>query len=215
MEGAEGIARVELDRNNTVEVDAMGRANIPVVVHALAPGKIQLRVRGDVHAGERTSLSMSRTSNLEVLAIEPPQREVAVYGKHHGSKPFAINFLPPQSAHATRVRIDLDSSLVGDLAQSAAWLVSYPYRCLEQTASVLAPLALSPKTIHRLFGSDAAANDYLRDNLLELERHAGSTGYTYWPGDGSGDRRRAGRGTRHGRRHQTGLVAARMTRHSF
>jgi uncharacterized protein YfaS (alpha-2-macroglobulin family) len=174
---------VTLDKGEaTVDVPANGVAKVMFSAKAseVASARFDFAVamNGDQDA-VRITLPITRPRVVETRTVA--KGELAAGGKT------TIDLAVPNDVlrDESELVVTLDRSGLGDLEPSLAYLVEYPYGCLEQTMSRFVPLAKAKdlsKSLN-LPGLDSTKmNAFLRAGVAKVARHQSGDGhFSLWP----------------------------------
>lgn len=162
-------------------------ARATFTVHASALGRPRLRLRARIAADGR---ALARSGAVEQpLPIEAERTQsdaVAIYGSFDDDETWALPIhLPSRALPGTgSVDIDTTTSTIGELADAADYLEHYPYGCVEQSTSRLAPLLAWANLTQRNAAAVrvAATAPGLIAHVLSMQRPDGL--FDYWPGAG-------------------------------
>ncbi len=186
LKTAKGIARLTSESKITQRLQG-SQARIPVSVEAEGPGEMLVWVSATLTTDDGRVLRDASELPLEVRAERTLVRHAAAYGSMSDTQTAAVALdVPsehiPDSALAS---VELYASMLAGYRDAAVNLVTYPYGCVEQTASRLVPLA----ALHGLQSHDLGVQDVTAfvevglDRLAKMQTRDG--GFAYWPG---GDR---------------------------
>lgn len=177
-----GIAIVGPSRAE-LRVRTPGPHRVPFKVEARAAGEPAVTLKATLRPGHGAPLASGVREVLPV-AIERTQVErAAIYGSFDADQPVAIPVRIPGDLRPDHGGLSLTvrSSATGDLEDAAAYLIEYPYGCLEQTASRLLPLIAVKDLADRVTSSGevAALADAAVARILSMQRDDG--GFAMWP----------------------------------
>lgn len=180
---ARGIARITSASTITTRLDDP-QIRIPVTVEAQRKGELLVWVSAKVTTDEGRVLQDASEFPLEVRVERTLVRHSATYGSLTEPEAGAVALEVPL-AHipdTALASVDVYASMLGGYKGAADSLITYPYGCIEQTASRLVPLA----ALKELEGFDLGVGDVRTAVAKGLERIAQmqtpSGGFGYWPG---------------------------------
>ncbi|MBI4861770.1 MAG: hypothetical protein HY815_16150 [Candidatus Riflebacteria bacterium] len=171
----------------TVRVKAGDRVEVPVEFQALSPGRA--RVRAQVHAGAHADAvaleipvrprHVTRTQAVDGVLTAPRDRiQLALLPEASGLTPEALKLAGAQLEISTLPAL----KLVGGLR----WLLNYPFGCVEQTSSVVLPLAGMRDLVRQGLFPTIKMDQLDRTIAAGVERlltmQTSSGGFGYWPG---------------------------------
>lgn len=187
-------ARVGELGHRTLNVPAGGTVSIDFPVRLVSAGQAQWTWRASFE-DEAAGVSDAVESTIDIGYPTPLLRQVvsrAVVGTApSAAEPVSLlsGVDPALLSCASTVVVHLASSRLGDMSESIARLLKYPYGCAEQTCSSLLPwLVLSPSFLGvesaRLFPLPASSSAPVRAGLRRLvSMQTENGGLGYWPGD--------------------------------
>ncbi|MBZ5711403.1 Ig-like domain-containing alpha-2-macroglobulin family protein [Nannocystis pusilla] len=174
------------DRTADVEVPAGGQVRVPFTIRADAAGEAKIEVRAVLRAG---GAAAGRDAVKLALPVEPERtltEKVAMYGSLADDRAIAIPVVMPGAVRADvgGVSVSASSSLLGGLEDAVDALLTYPYGCVEQTASRLLPV-VSLLALHSTYPLGLAEDPALFvkagvERILSMQTSSG--GFAYWPG---------------------------------
>jgi uncharacterized protein YfaS (alpha-2-macroglobulin family) len=184
-----------LDPGSTsASVEAGGQLRLPFRVRALTTGTPEVEVtalmrpRGSSGEAEQVGGQVLGDALRLPLPVEPERTltdRVAVYGDLADDGAALLPFVLPADADPKfgGLSVSVGSTLLGGLEDAVAYLVQYPYGCLEQTSSSLLPLI----PLGRL-GKDYPlgidnVDAYVDAGIARLRSmQLPGGGFSYWPG---------------------------------
>ncbi|MCB9716431.1 MAG: hypothetical protein H6712_21390 [Myxococcales bacterium] len=166
-------------------VDGEGSVRVPFVVEALGVGTpaVRLLARFEPREGEPLRDGVRRPLRVEVERTQV--EHAAIHGRLDRDEPVAIPVRVPDGARADLGGLELSvrSTMLGDLDEAAAYLLEYPYGCLEQTASRLVPLLALAQLRDRLPPESGDPDAMIAEGLARLRSMQLRDGrFGYWPG---------------------------------
>nr|WP_255216695.1 alpha-2-macroglobulin family protein [Pseudenhygromyxa sp. WMMC2535] len=186
---ADGVLELVGQGTSELSVDAGAQVRVPFRVRALATGTPELEVRvglAPTAKGNATAHDALRLP-LVIEAERTLSDRVAVYGSLGGEDSVALLpfRLPTQvDPNFGGLSVSVGSTILGGVEDAVAYLVRYPYGCVEQTSSSLLPLVPLGQLAEQ--GYPLGIEDtktYVRagvDRLRAMQLSSG--GFSYWPG---------------------------------
>ncbi len=187
---AQGILELVGEPKASAKIGANAQVRIPFTVRALATGTPQFEVHATLEPKHRGSPKVGDALRLP-LPVEAERTlsdRVAVYGDLGDEDGGAalLPFVLPADADPNYggLSVSVGSTILGGVEDAVAYLVQYPYGCVEQTSSSLlplVPLGALAKQGYPLGIDDTDA--YVRagvERLASMQLAGG--GFSYWPG---------------------------------
>ncbi len=178
---------LESTPRSAVNVAAGGQVRLPFDVEALGLGEARVQIRARLTPSDgSTPIEDLLRLPLPVEAERTLTERVAVYGDLAEDRPAALPIELPANASRAHggLSVSLSASLLGGLQDAVAYLVSYPYGCVEQTTSRMLPL-VGLGEIARSFpiGDEAELDELFDVGVTRLSTMQTPTGgFAYWPG---------------------------------
>ncbi|MEZ4448988.1 MAG: alpha-2-macroglobulin family protein [Nannocystaceae bacterium] len=152
-------------------------------IKARAAGEPAITLKATLRPDHGAPLSSGVREVLPVAIDRTQIEHAAHYGSFDADEPVAIPVRIPGDLRPDHggLSVTVQSAATGDLEDAAAYLIEYPYGCLEQTASRLLPLIAVKDLADRVTGSGEAAAmaDAAVARILSMQRRDG--GFAPWP----------------------------------
>ncbi|MFO7564338.1 MAG: MG2 domain-containing protein [Enhygromyxa sp.] len=190
----EGIVELLDKPRAEASIEAGGQLRVPFRIRALTTGtpelevSAKLRPRGASGEHERVGGQLLGDSLRLPLPVEPERTltdRVAVYGDLADDGAALLPFVIPSDADPKfgGLSVSVGSTLLGGVEDAVAYLVKYPYGCLEQTSSSLLPLIpLGRLARDYPLGIDDV-DGYVEAGVARLRAmQLPGGGFAYWPG---------------------------------
>ncbi|WAS90261.1 Ig-like domain-containing alpha-2-macroglobulin family protein [Nannocystis punicea] len=174
------------EKTAEVEVPAGGQVRIPFTIRADAAGEAKLELRAALRAGAGDAGRDAIKLALPVAPERTLTEKVAMYGSLADDRAIAIPVVMPGAVRPDvgGVSVSASSSLLGGLEDAADALLTYPYGCVEQTASRLLPV-VSLLALHSTYplGLREDPQVFVKAGVERiLSMQTGTGGFAYWPG---------------------------------
>ena len=176
-----GPARVEVPLASGAET------RVPFLVRALAAGTPEVELRARLESTQPKSPPIASDTVRLPIPVEPEPTlvdRVALYGSLASDQATAVQTRFPKAVQpgVGGISVSASASLLGDLQDAMAYLVDYPYGCIEQTASrVLALLAAQQIARRQALPIDQPAK-LLADGIARIATmQTEDGGFAYWP----------------------------------
>jgi uncharacterized protein YfaS (alpha-2-macroglobulin family) len=178
----------------SASIEASGQLRVPFRVRALTTGTPEVEVTAVMRP--RSSSGQPEKVGGQVLGdalrlplpVEPERTltdRVAVYGDLADDGAALLPFVLPSDADPKfgGLRVSVGSTLLGGLEDAVAYLVGYPYGCLEQTSSSLLPLIPLGRLAETYPLGIDDVDEYVAAGIARLRTmQLPSGGFAYWPG---------------------------------
>jgi alpha-2-macroglobulin len=193
-DGADGVLELLDTPTRTLDIAAGGQQRVPFRVRARTTGTPEIEVSAVMRS--RTGGSSPERIGGQAIAdalrlplpieAERTQTErVAVYGSLAEDGAALLPFVLPRDADPEfgGLSVSVGSTLLGGLEDAVAYLVRYPYGCVEQTSSSLLPLIALGRLAPDYPLGIADVDDYVAVGIARLRAmQLPSGGFSYWPG---------------------------------
>jgi uncharacterized protein YfaS (alpha-2-macroglobulin family) len=191
LHDAEGVLELLSPATATLNIGAGEQVRVPFKVRADKTGMPNFEARARVRPRQGQSEADAIRLPLPIEAERTLTDRVAVYGTLDSDGAAVLPFeLPTQIDPAFGgLSVSIGSSMLGGLEDAVAYLVGYPYGCVEQTSSSLLPLIpLGKLAATYPLGIDDT-DHYVRAGIARLQTmQLANGGFAYWPGGGEASR---------------------------
>lgn len=167
-----------------LSIGAGEQVRVPFEVRALATGTPRFEARATVHPREGKREGDALVLPLPIEAERTLSDRVAVYGTMDERVALLPFELPDDVDPAYGgLSVSISATMLGDLEDAVAYLVTYPHGCLEQTSSSLLPLIPLGRLAADYPLGIADVDDYVAVGIRRLESmQLANGGFAYWPG---------------------------------
>lgn len=185
LHDAEGKLELVTAPRARLSVAAGEQVRVPFEVRALATGTVRFEARATVRPREGKPES---DALILPLPIEPERTltdRVAVYGTLDADGAALLPFELPDAIDPAfgGLSVSIGSSMLGGVEDAVAYLVDYPYGCLEQTSSSLLPLIPLGRLAAEYPLGITDTTQYVEAGVQRLaSMQLPSGGFAYWPG---------------------------------
>lgn len=121
----------------------------------------------------------SATLTLPIRPFGFVEKEVT---SGQGDVSFPINFLENTDKSKTKIVLDLSPTIIGPVISAMQYLIGYPYGCVEQITSRLAPALMakqSPQIFSKVTG-DKNIDKIIKDSINKLSSYQTGEGWGWW-----------------------------------
>ena len=185
LHDAEGVLELLSPPSTTLAIAAGEQVRVPFKVRALETGtprfEAQARVRPHQGAAEADAVLLP----LPIEAERTMTDRVAVYGTLDDDGAAMLPFELPDAIDPAfgGLSVSIGSSMLGGVEDTVAYLVDYPYGCIEQTSSSLLPLIPLGSLAGTYPLGITDTEQYVKAGVARLRTmQLANGGFAYWPG---------------------------------